>query len=165
MKKLYVLIFLMCALSSLSHAQLQPNASIDGERSSESPGLELPANTSSSDLDNPSKSSEYDVLRHQKRAMNVLLGWSGVSMITGSVMLFNESRNIRDFGVQNVAWGAIDGGIALYARNSISRKRSSDVSVQEEKENFGKLLLINSLLDVAYVQLLEEMDLRVMAMV
>ena len=136
MKKLCLFIVLMCALSSLSHAQLslprlshpktlQLNASIDGERPLELLRLELPANTSSSDLDKPAKSGEYDVLIHQKRAMNVLLGWSGVSMITGSAMIFHESRAIRDFGIQNIAWGAIDGGIALFARRSISGKSSS----------------------------------------
>ena len=111
----------MCAMSSLSHAQLQP------------------------------QSSEYDPLRHQKRAMNVLLGWSGASVIAGSAMLFNDSRTIRDFGIQNIAWGVIDGGIALYARRSILDKWDSNISFQEEKRNFRKLLLINSLLDIAYV--------------
>ena len=119
MKKLSLFIALMCALSSLSHAQLQ--------------------------------GSEYDPLRHQKRAMNVLLGWSGASVIAGSAMLFNESRTIRDFGIQNMAWGVIDGGIALFARRSILDKWDSNISFQEEKRNFRKLLLINSLLDIAYV--------------
>ena len=61
MKKLSLFIVLMCVLSSLPHAQLQLNASMDGERFSELPGLEMPTNISNSALDNPAKSSEYDV--------------------------------------------------------------------------------------------------------
>jgi hypothetical protein len=106
---------------------------------------------SSSSLSNSEESSEYDVLGHQERAMNILLGWSGASIITGSAMLFHKSRTIRDFGIQNIAWGVIDGGIALYARRSISGKRGSSISVQREKQNFRMLLLVNSLLDIVYV--------------
>jgi hypothetical protein len=95
--------------------------------------------------------SGYDVLRHQKCAMNTLLGWGGVSIITGPAMLFHDSFTIENMGIQNIAWGVIDTGIALYARHSISGKGSSSISVQKEKQNFRKLLLVNSFLDIAYV--------------
>jgi hypothetical protein len=167
MKKLCLFIVIMCALSSLSHAQLSPfgfanpklscretlwlDNSMDCERLLKSPGLMLTASQNNFAPGNSGESKEYDVLRHQKGAMNVLLGWSGASVIAGSAMLFHESRTIRDLGIQNVAWGVIDGGIALYARRSITRKRGSGISVQKERNSFRKLLLINSLLDVAYV--------------
>lgn len=123
--KLILSIILMGILISFSYAQL-----------------------SSSPLE---KSDGYDVLRHQERAMNVLLGWSGASVMAGSTMLFHDSITIRDMGIQNMAWGVIDAGIALYARHSISSKMISDISVQKEKQNFRKLLLVNSLLDIVYV--------------
>ena len=167
MKKLCLSIVIMCILSSVSHAKsssrvfpnpklshsdtLRLDTYMDCERLLKSPGLMLIASQASFARGNSEESREYDVLRHQKRAMNVLLGWSGASAIAGSAMLFHESRTIRDFGIQNVAWGVIDGGIALYARRSITRRRGSGISVQEEKSNFRKLLLINSLLDVAYL--------------
>jgi len=167
MKQLCLFIVIMCALSSLSHAQFLPlgftnskllrsetlrlDTSVDCERLLKSPGLMLIASQASFARGNSEESKEYCVLKHQERAMNVLLGWSGASVIAGSAMLFHESRTIRDFGIQNVAWGVIDGGIALYARLSITRKRGSEISVQEERNSFRNLLLINSLLDVAYV--------------
>ena len=167
MKKLFLSIVIMCALSALSHAQsspfgfantklshsdtLRPDTSMDCERLLKSPGLMLIASHTNFAHGNSEESKEYNVLRHQERAMNVLLGWSGASVIAGSAMLLHESSNISDMGIQNVAWGVIDGGIALYARRSILRKRSSIISVQEEKRSFRKLLLINSLLDAAYV--------------
>lgn len=95
--------------------------------------------------------NEYDVLKHQKKAMNTLLGWSGASVIAGSAMLFHDSIIIRDLGIQNIAWGVIDAGIALYARHSILGKMNSDISIQKEQQKFRKLLLINSLLDIIYV--------------
>jgi hypothetical protein len=114
-------------------------------------GLLKPLNILNYEHGDPARGGEYDVLRHQERAMNVLLGWSGVSVIAGSAMLFHESHITRDFGIQNIAWGIIDGGIAIYARYSISGKTSSNISVREEKRSFRRLLLINSLLDIAYV--------------
>jgi len=123
--KLIVSIILMCILVPISYAQMQINISYGN--------------------------GEYDVLKHQKKAMNTLLGWSGSSVIAGSAMLFYDSTIIRDIGIQNIAWGAIDAGIALYARHSISGKGSSSISVQKEKQNFRKLLLVNSFLDIVYV--------------
>ena len=116
--KLIIAIALMGILSPFSHAQLSPD-----------------------NLKN-SKGSEYNLWRHQKRAMNMLLGWSGASVIAGSAMLFHDSITIRDMGIQNIAWGIIDAGIALYARHSISGKiNNPDTSIQKEKQKFRKLLV------------------------
>ncbi len=46
----------------------------------------------------PEKQFAGDILQHQDRAMNVLLGWSGLSAASGAVMLSSNSRRMRDFG-------------------------------------------------------------------
>ncbi|MBD3182180.1 hypothetical protein GF312_07805, partial [Candidatus Poribacteria bacterium] len=152
MKKLMFFILFLCLFSSLSRAQIQMNILLSNDRFFENCGLIIPANLPSSDLTDHRANGSYDVLRHQEKAMKTLLGWSGASIIAGSAMLFHDSRVIRDFGIQNIAWGVIDAGIALYAKHSVSGKRdSNNISVQKEKQNFRRLLLINSLLDIVYV--------------
>jgi hypothetical protein len=99
----------------------------------------------------PEKQFAGDILRHQDRAMNVLLGWSGLSVASGAVMLSSGSPVTRDFGLQNIGWGAIDGGIALFAKHGIAKKRKTGFDPEKERKNFQKILLINSLLDVVYV--------------
>jgi hypothetical protein len=93
----------------------------------------------------------YDVLAHQERAMDVLLAWGGLSMGSGAVLTLHGSTVARGFGIQNLAWGAIDLGIALWARSDIERKRLEGYSPEEERESFRRILLINTLLDLLYV--------------
>jgi len=92
-----------------------------------------------------------DILQHQDRAMNVLLGWSGLSVASGAVMLSSSSRVTRDFGWQNIGWGAIDGGIALFAKQAIAKKRKVGFDPEKERKKFQKTLLINTMLDVVYI--------------
>ncbi len=92
-----------------------------------------------------------DILQQQDRAMNVLLGWSGLSAASGAVMLSSNSRRTRDFGLQNIGWGAIDGGIALFAKQAIAKKRKTGFDPEKERKSFQKILLINTLLDVVYI--------------
>jgi len=57
----------------------------------------------------------------------------------------------RDFGVQNIGWGAIDGGIALFAKQAIAKKRKTGFDPEKERKNFQKTLLLNTMLDVVYI--------------
>ncbi len=92
------------------------------------------------------------ILDHEEKAMNVLLGWSGLSVTSGAVMVFNRSRVVRDFGIQNIAWGVIDGVIVYFAKKSIAEKRLDPAfNPEEERKSFRNILLINTLLDVLYV--------------
>ena len=93
----------------------------------------------------------YDVLAHQERAMDILLAWGGLSMGSGAVLTLQGSPVARGFGIQNLAWGAIDVGIALWARSSIEEKRLEGYSPEEERESFRRILLINTLLDLVYI--------------
>jgi hypothetical protein len=92
-----------------------------------------------------------DILQQQNRAMNVLLGWSGLSVASGAAMLSSRSRITRDFGLQNIGWGAIDGGIALFAKQVLTKKRKAGFDPEKERKNFQKTLLINTMLDVVYI--------------
>ena len=125
MRGIFLCLILMCVLCSTSSSELM--------------------------LETAAQPGEYDVLLHQERAMNVLLGWSGASVLAGSVMLFHESDITRNFGIQNIAWGAIDGGIAFFAKRSLARKRNSSISLQKEQQSFRKILLVNTLLDIVYI--------------
>lgn len=62
------------------------------------------------------KQIHSDILQQQNRAMNVLLGWSALSIVGGAAMLSDDSPITHDCGLQNIGWGAIDGGIALFAK-------------------------------------------------
>lgn len=95
--------------------------------------------------------STYDVLAHQERAMDVLLAWGGLSMGSGAVLTLQGSAVARGLGIQNLAWGAIDLGIALWARSGIEQKRLEGYSPEEERKSFRKILLINTLLDLLYI--------------
>jgi len=90
--------------------------------------------------------TDYDIFKHQKLAMNILLGWSGVSIAVGTGMIMQSSKIVRDFGIQNTAWGAIDASIAIYA-NYFAKKKDP----QNEQRSFRRILLVNTLLDVLYI--------------
>jgi len=93
----------------------------------------------------------YEVLAHQERAMEILLAWGGLSVGARAVMVFETSPVVRGFGIQNLAWGAINGGIALWAHSSIEQMRRTGFSAQEERAGFRRILLVITLLDILYV--------------
>lgn len=105
----------------------------------------------SEDKDNSPSYHIYDPLQHQEKAMNVLLGWSILSVDSGTAMIFSDRMLIRNFGWQNIAWGAIDAGIALWAKSSLEKKRVFGIDPVEEIQYFRKVLLINTLLDIVYI--------------
>jgi hypothetical protein len=80
-----------------------------------------------------------------------LLAFSALSVGTGTVMLFSPVAWVRDFGVQNVVWGAIDGAIAWWGLQEIARKRDRPLDAREERSNLIRTLWINAGLDVAYI--------------
>lgn len=97
------------------------------------------------------KSSAYDVMNHQRKAMYVLGGWSTLSTGVGLYQLSSTSNFVRGMGVQNLAWGLIDGAIAGYALYDLKRKEGKPIDLKLEQEKFRKVLLINTLLDVLYI--------------
>ncbi|MDP2189473.1 MAG: hypothetical protein Q8J69_12415 [Sphingobacteriaceae bacterium] len=95
----------------------------------------------------------YKPLQHQKNANIVLGSWSVLSMGAGAYQLFSPNPFIKAMGMQNLIWGAVDGGIALYGSYHLSNTDWSSKNLQLEREKFRKILLINTLLDVGYLAL------------
>lgn len=94
----------------------------------------------------------YDVIKHQRRAMGVLTGWSILSVGAGTAQLFNSNPQIKAFGIQNLSWGIIDGMIAGYATYDLNKKlKSGRLNLVEERQTFRKVLIINTLLDFIYI--------------
>lgn len=93
----------------------------------------------------------YRPLLHQQRANRVLTGWSLISMGAGTAQLFSRNPYIRAFGMQNLIWGAVDGGIAWYGHHRLNRLQPSAVNLQLERTQFRKILLVNTLLDFGYL--------------
>jgi len=85
-----------------------------------------------------------------------LLLWSGLSIVGGALLLaFAASPWWRGFGVQALAWGAIDAAIALFGQRAALKRRASGARGPEvfqlEARNLRRLLWINTGLDVLYV--------------
>lgn len=94
----------------------------------------------------------YDVIKHQRRAMGVLTGWSVLSVGMGTAQLFSANPQIKGFGMQNLSWGLIDGLIAGYATYDLNKKlQSGRLNLVEERQTFRKVLLINTFLDLLYI--------------
>lgn len=93
----------------------------------------------------------YRPYQHMQNANRVLGGWSLLSMGVGTAQLFSPNPFTRAFGMQQLAWGAIDGGIALWGQHEL--RQGSKRTPAEERLRFRKVLLVNTLLDVGYVGL------------
>lgn len=93
---------------------------------------------------------DYDPFDHSDRAMNALLGWGGVSIAAGTGMLFSGNPRIQYAGIQNIAWGAIDSGLAFWAKSGNVNDRLQ-LSPRQKTKNFRQAMWINGLLDVVYI--------------
>lgn len=79
-----------------------------------------------------------------------LLCWSALSMASGLPLAVSRKPLLRGVGQQFMAWGAIDGAIALAGRWSQRRKAEHGAS-SREIDALRRLLLVNAGLDVLYV--------------
>ncbi len=94
------------------------------------------------------------LLVHQGRMMGILGGWALGSMALGTYQVATGGRFARFMGYQNLAWGAIDGAIALWGVWERKRKESApseSIDWIRERDRFARLLLINAGLDVLYI--------------
>lgn len=92
----------------------------------------------------------YDPYQHMDNAMTALTGWSVGSMVVGTGMLFVPNTQVKYAGIQNIAWGAIDLGIAIWGNHSIQKDIGYKPPEQKRKE-FQTALWVNGLLDVLYI--------------
>jgi len=111
----------------------------------------LASSASTNQIENQEDHNDYNVMNHQNKAMNVLLGWSIASIVVGTPLAFQSSIVLRDIGIQSIAWGAIDGAIAIFGKNSANNKIEKGYLAEKEKQSFHRILLINTLLDIVYI--------------
>ncbi len=93
-------------------------------------------------------------LRDQRNQMTVLGAFALGSVATGVPMLTSSQPEVRAAGVQNVAWGAIDGVIAivaLVATNEAREEQQSAAYWADERATSRKIFAINAGLDILYV--------------
>jgi hypothetical protein len=79
-----------------------------------------------------------------------LLRWSAVSVASGLPLAASREPLLRGMGQQFIAWGAIDGAIALAGRWS-TRRQGAPAEADQQIDKLRRLLLVNAGLDVLYV--------------
>lgn len=89
----------------------------------------------------------FDAAQYKDTSMNVLTGWAGASMASGLGMTIGGNTLVRGIGIQSIAWGAVDLGIALYARDA---DNVFGIDLNTPKGLYD-LFLINTLLDILYM--------------
>lgn len=84
-----------------------------------------------------------------------LLLWSAMSIAAGALLLLAGGDFGRGFGVQALAWGAIDAAIAFFGQRTAARRRATGPHTAEalagEAAKLRRLLWVNTGLDVLYV--------------
>lgn len=93
--------------------------------------------------------------KFQQKISRRLLSWSGFSIAAGLALLA-AGPFWRGVGIQAVGWGAIDAVIALAGRWLAGRQATAPqaghrTSVIGETRQLGRLLVLNTVLDVLYV--------------
>ena len=95
---------------------------------------------------------------YQQRRLSILLGWGVASTVVGGIMQLLAQDFWKQFGLQALAWGAIDAALALVgirsARNKERRYEQKELgNTDEEKEarTIRRVLLINAGLDSLYI--------------
>jgi hypothetical protein len=97
-----------------------------------------------------------DIWRYYQAITRRLLVWSVISAIACLVLL-TLGRFAQGIGLQAIAWGAIDAGIALVGGWVARRRRarlaepSAPEVLSREAQSLHRILLINTGLDVLYV--------------
>lgn len=94
----------------------------------------------------------------QHRMLDWLLGWGVGSVVVGAGLATDTQSTVRQIGVQAVAWGAIDAGLAWNGRRSARvRQHESPAEtakrrpIAEEIGRFRTIIAVNTGLDVLYV--------------
>lgn len=79
-----------------------------------------------------------------------LLGWSAASIAAGLPLAASGRPLLRGLGHQFIAWGAVDGALALAGRWAGSRPGAPPESAQQV-DTLRRVLLVNAGLDVLYM--------------
>jgi hypothetical protein len=104
--------------------------------------------------DAPANDARDAFVRDQRNQMTVLGAFALGSIAAGVPMITSSQPEIRAAGVQNLAWGAIDGAIALVAlsaTNNLATEQGSAAHWADERATSRRIFAINAGLDVLYV--------------
>jgi hypothetical protein len=95
---------------------------------------------------------------YQQRRIWLLVGWGGLSVVSGLLLQIVRNPFWKQFGLQAVMWGAIDVALAILGLNSANKKEeqlalgvTKEVDEQKAIRSFFRLLAVNTSLDVGYV--------------
>ncbi|HGE69325.1 TPA: hypothetical protein ENX78_00725 [Candidatus Poribacteria bacterium] len=94
------------------------------------------------------------ILDFQLKLTNRLLIWSGLSIVSGIILVLLTDPFWKGFGIQAIIWGLIDAFIAIIGRYNTRKKYSSVTSSDQSAKEASKLrriLFINTVLDVLYI--------------
>lgn len=96
--------------------------------------------------------------RYQQRRLSILLSWGVSSVVVGSIIQLITQDFWKQFGLQALAWGAIDAALALVgirsARSKEKRYEQKELGNADEKKEartIWRILLINAGLDGLYI--------------
>ena len=87
----------------------------------------------------------------QTLVSRVLLGWGSACVALGLAALPNRDPFTRQFGVQSLAWGAINAAIALVGLRDVRQKQALRTDAIAQARRFRLVVLLNGLLDVGYL--------------
>ena len=90
----------------------------------------------------------------EKSLMRRLLLWAILSMLVGVVLIFISNPFWQGFGIQALAWGAVDGIIVWYGWRRVNQNlgvNNTDQLEVQEATRIRKILWINTALDVLYI--------------
>lgn len=112
--------------------------------------------TSAPPIADPARTAaRNDHLAYETKAMTTLMTWAAASVLTGTMLTVTGGDDYtRAVGVQNIAWGAIDGVIAGFGYRGIRKQMNFDKPISywtAEDRKLRKIFLINAGLDVLYV--------------
>ncbi len=83
-----------------------------------------------------------------------LCTWALFSMLAGSALMIFGDTGWRAFGLQSLAWGAIDALIAWFGLQRLQKQNiipGDDAAEENEASRMRRILWINNALDVLYV--------------
>ena len=77
----------------------------------------------------------YDVLKHKETAGNVYMAIGGASIGVGIGVLMNSNDFTRGIGMQNVGWGIVQTGLAIYDKNWAEKETDEEKAKKSLKED------------------------------
>ena len=119
--------------------------------------LAIPSAAAAQTRDEERARAERDgYFRDQRVLMYTLAGWAATSIATGTVMWAGADGHeaTRWAGIQNVAWGAVDGALAALALYNLSKdagEEKTEMGWRADRARTQRVFTWNAGLDLLYV--------------